>query len=259
MQFTRRTRQSARRTRLFGSSTKTLKGDAYGWKTQISYLTPGGDLCPWATPGCRSMCLGVVSGHFQAPKGAARQAQARRSAELKALIHIGGLRAAALAYVADITRPKDGDWSKVAVRVNGTSDLPALAEMVAQEARAAGKPARFYDYTKSLRAALAWANGTSSIHRTFSLSESNWSEAHTALKAGCNVAAVCESESAAAVLAVLLGASLCITGDAHDLRFLDPDQRGGQAGCLIWLTPKGKARHDTTGFVVRQAHLDQTA
>ena len=251
--------QFTRRTRFFGSSTKTLKGDAYGWKTQISYLTPGGDLCPWATPGCRSMCLGVVSGHFQAPKGAARQAQARRSAELKQLIHTGGLRAAALAYVADITRTRGG-WDRTAIRVNGTSDLPALAEMVAQEAALVGITARFYDYTKSRRAALAWAAGQSTVHKTFSLSESNWADAALVLKAGCNVAAVCEDAGVAACLAVALGAGGCNSGDDHDLRFLDPDCRHpGGRGFLIWLTPKGKARHDTTGFVVRQAHLDQGA
>jgi hypothetical protein len=39
-----------------------------------------------------------------------------------------------------------------------------------------------------------------------------------------------------------------INGDEHDLRHLDPK------GVVVGLTPKGnKARHDMSGFVVRQA------
>jgi hypothetical protein len=36
-----------------------------------------------------------------------------------------------------------------------------------------------------------------------------------------------------------------VDGDANDLRFLDP------AGSMVWLKAKGKARADTTGFVIR--------
>jgi len=36
-----------------------------------------------------------------------------------------------------------------------------------------------------------------------------------------------------------------IDGDLTDLRFLDP------IGCIVGLKAKGKAKHDTTGFVVK--------
>tara|TARA_R100000654_G_scaffold47993_2_gene74179 strand:+ start:2986 stop:3174 length:189 start_codon:yes stop_codon:yes gene_type:complete len=37
----------------------------------------------------------------------------------------------------------------------------------------------------------------------------------------------------------------CIDGDKDDLRFLDPK------GVVVWLSAKGKAKNDTSGFVVR--------
>jgi hypothetical protein len=37
----------------------------------------------------------------------------------------------------------------------------------------------------------------------------------------------------------------CIDGDKDDLRFLDPK------GVVVWLSAKGKAKKDTSGFVVR--------
>ena len=238
-------------TKFFGSSTKVEKGEAYGWRTQISYMTPGGSLCPWASDGCRAVCLGTTSGHFQAVKGAARTAQVIRAERLKALLHEGGVSKAADAFILDLTRPRDG-WDKTAIRVNGTSDLPALAEAVASKAAAAGITARFYDYTKSIRAALAWAAGRSSVHKTFSLSESNTKDAEKAIAAGVNVAAMVQDESAALRLAETLGASGVISGDDHDLRFLDPDLRGRGPGLVVYLTAKGgKARRDTSGFLVK--------
>jgi hypothetical protein len=113
-----------------------------------------------------------------------------------------------------------------------------------------------YDYTKSLRAALAWARGATLVHRTFSLSEANWDEARQALAAGVNVAVVVESEQVAEQLAAHLVVSGFYSGDEHDLRFLDIDLRGtGEAGCLCYLLPKGRARRDISGFVVRSGHL----
>lgn len=243
-------------TSFFGSSTKVEKGEAFGWRTFISYQVPGGANCPWASAGCKALCLGENSGHFQAAQGVARKAQAARTARMRSLLHAGGLTAAAQAFVADLPRKPKGGWSKVAIRVNGTSDLPLLADAVERAARERGVEARFYDYTKSLRAALAWVKGTSKVHRTFSLSEGNWADARTVLAAGGNVAAIVESSEVAELLAEYLGAAGIVDGDEHDLRFLDPDQRGKGPGFLVVLTPKGKrARLDGTGMVVRMAQL----
>ena len=239
-------------TKFFGSSTKVEKGEALGWRTAVSYLPPGGPLCPWATAGCRETCLGKTAGRMV--MGSVQAAQARRAERLRGLLHAGGLKAAASAYVDDLgARPR-----RLAVRVNGTSDLPGLADAVAAEMQARGwlaAGARIYDYTKSARAALAWCKGASRVHRTFSLAEGNWDDARRVLAAGGNVAAVVEGGAAgplAAGLAESLGASQVVDGDEHDLRFLDPDYRGKGPGCLVVLKPKGAARRDATGFVVRE-------
>lgn len=239
-------------TKFFGRSTKCDKGEARGWRTAVSYLTPGGAECPWATPGCRDVCLGVTAGRMVMKP--VRQAQANRTARLRQLLHAGGVAAAASAYVDDLPRRP----SRMAIRVNGTSDLPGLADAVAAELDRRGwlaAGARMYDYTKSVRAALAWCAGTSRVHRTFSLSESNWADARRVLQAGGNVAAVCENWQVAQQLCYQLGAFATIDGDEHDLRFLDPDRRGLGRGCLVALLPKGAARRDRSGFVVRAEHI----
>jgi hypothetical protein len=247
----------------WGSSTKVEKGLPFGWVTRISYLTPGGALCPWASPGCIELCLGKTSGHFQAPKGAARQAQAARAAMLAALLHSGGVSAAAKAYVAGLGRGPRTGWSNVALRVNGTSDLPALADAVAKLAASQGITARFYDYTKSVRAALAWGAGRTTVHRTFSLSENNRPDALRVLAAGVNVAAVVHGGAASQLaqdLARALGAAGVIDGDQHDLRFLDHDARGAGPGWLVVLAPKGaRAQRTDSGFVVRAVDVSSSA
>jgi len=67
-----------------------------------------------------------------------------------------------------------------------------------------------------------------------------------------NVAAMVQDESAALRLAETLGASGIVSGDDHDLRFLDTDMRGRGPGLVVYLTAKGgKARRDTSGFLVK--------
>jgi hypothetical protein len=93
----------------------------------------------------------------------------------------------------------------------------------------------FYDYTK-------WPNHLrpdSDIHLTFSRGETTTNEEIQAnLDNGRNVAVVFHS-----VPATWNGWTV-IDGDADDLRFLDP------TGVIVGLKAKGKARKDTSGFVV---------
>jgi hypothetical protein len=234
-------------TKFFGRSTKTLKGDAWGWRTAISYLLPGERECPWATAGCKAVCLGLTSGRMV--MSTVRKAQRVRTERLRELLATGGVAQAAAAYVADLgVRPR-----RLAVRVNGTSDLPGLADAVHAEMARLGWTdvgARCYDYTKSVRAALAWCKGASQVHRTFSLSEDNLPDAKRVIEAGGNVAAVCDAGGMARLIAELLPC-VVVDGDVHDLRFLDPDRRTLGRGCLVVLSPKGAARRDTSGFVWR--------
>jgi hypothetical protein len=59
------------------------------------------------------------------------------------------------------------------------------------------------------------------------------------LSQGFNVAALFDS-----LPETFLGFPV-IDGTEHDLRFMDPK------GVIVGLVPKGKAKHDTSGFVVQ--------
>jgi len=100
---------------------------------------------------------------------------------------------------------------------------------------------QFYDYTKNIRRALAYAAGQypANYHLTFSRSESNADDVARALLAGVNVAVVFRK-----ALPATWGGRPVIDGDAHDLRFLDP------RGVIVGLRAKGRAKRDVSGFVV---------
>ena len=78
-------------------------------------------------------------------------------------------------------------------------------------------------------------------HLTFSRSEKNDADVLPLLRAGKQVAVVFAGKT----LPTLYQGYRVIDGDRHDARFLD------LRGVVIGLRAKGKAKHDTTGFVVR--------
>ena len=139
-------------------------------------------------------------------------------------------------------------------RPNGTSDLPWewLRLNDGRTLLETFSDVQFYDYTKSARRALAFARGQmpGNYHLTFSRSEVNDADCERVLAAGGNVAVVmkicdcrraCHHEIPAGL--TYMGYPV-INGDADDLRFLDP------AGVVVGLKAKGRAKSDTTGFVV---------
>jgi hypothetical protein len=126
----------------------------------------------------------------------------------------------------------------LAVRINGTSDLPALARELARR----HPSVQFYDYTKIPGAILA-ARDIPNLHYTFSRGEANDDDAGMALAWGTSVAVVFDTPKGEALPASWYGVPV-IDGDEHDLRFLDP------RGVIVGLRAKGAARKDTSGFVV---------
>jgi hypothetical protein len=89
---------------------------------------------------------------------------------------------------------------------------------------------------------LAFLDGKlpSNYSLTFSRSETNETQCLEVLKRGGNVAVVFRSK----VLPTHWNGFPVINGDENDLRFLDPK------GVVVGLTAKGKAKSDTSGFVV---------
>ena len=126
-----------------------------------------------------------------------------------------------------------------AFRLNGTSDL----SWEKYEVPGTGKnifecfpEVQFYDYTKVLGRKTA---GIKNYHLTFSRAESNEMDARLAASSGMNVAVVFKKD----LPATYFGKKV-INGDDTDLRFLD------EANVIVGLKAKGKAKKDTSGFVV---------
>lgn len=227
---------------------KTAKGEARGYLTAVLHLAPAnvagmGTVCPKATAGCMASCLNTAGrgGIFKAgaTTNAVQDARKRRTAFYK-LDHEGF----ALALAQDIAaaeRKAARMGVKLCVRVNGTSDIPHLALAMAQRF----PDIQFYDYTKL---ATGWKlDLPPNYHLTFSRSESNAADAAMALMSGMNVAVVYSTRRGQPLprYAYANGTRYdVIDGDQHDLRFLDPQS------VIVGLRAKGRARKDTSGFVV---------
>ena len=232
---------------------KTEKGTASGYLTGILYLAPGqlagvGNLCTHASAGCLAACLFTAgrAGIFEAVN-AARVMRTRFLHDNRA-----GFIAALKGEIEALIRKAKRRGLKPVVRLNGTSDLPW--EKLAPELFTDFPGVRWYDYTKSLRRAIACAKGEMprNYHLTFSYSETNAAAAGLALAAGVNVAAVAEGVKPGQRFALpgMTEARPTFSADRHDLRFLDHKAADGK-GRIGLLKAKGKARADQSGFVIR--------
>jgi hypothetical protein len=140
--------------------------------------------------------------------------------------------------VSSVIRKAKAKRMTPVIRLNGTSDIGWERYTVIQ----AFKTTRFYDYTKSFQRMVSFLDGKlpSNYSLTFSRSETNEAQCLDVLARGGNVAVVFRSK----VLPTHWNGFTVINGDENDLRFLDPK------GVVVGLTAKGKAKTDTSGFVV---------
>jgi hypothetical protein len=219
------------------TNAKTVKGQKRGFMTGILYLAPDRlsgliNVCVHASDGCRQTCL------YSAGRGAFNSVQKARIAKTA---HYVKDRQAFLATltenVASVIRKAKSKRMHPVIRLNGTSDISWERYTVIQ----AFKTTRFYDYTKNADRMFAFLDGKlpSNYSLTFSRSEANESQCLEVLKRGGNVAVVFRK-----ALPTHWNGFPVINGDENDLRFLDPK------GVVVGLTAKGKAKTDTTGFVV---------
>lgn len=214
---------------------KTVKGESLGWVTAIRYLAPSNEsgrwnVCPNAGH-CASVCL------YTSGRGIFASTQAARIR--KTVWRMTDKRGHFAAARAEIALAEKRAWlagMRLAVRVNGTSDLPGDAVTLAK----ALPSVQFYDYTKVVSHARAFADGKlpPNLHVTLSYDSATvpWNVCQPLLAKGVNVAvpfAVRESEG----LPSCWRGVPVIDGDAHDLRFLD-----GGRGVVVGLRAKGAAR-----------------
>ncbi len=221
---------------------KTSKGDSLGWHSCIMMLAPhkmgGGNVCPWASPGCIAGCLNTSGrGRYQKTQLARI---ARKQFYLK---HRSEFKAMFMKELDAHLRKCDRLNKLPCCRLNGLSDIPW--ENVWPELFDKYMFVLFYDYTKSAKRCMASYALPSNYHLTFSRSETNDKEVRSVLRSHRrNVAVVFEDEN---YPAKFMGREV-YSMDDHDLRFLDPIE-GGKIGALY---AKGRAKKDTSGFVVRR-------
>lgn len=218
------------------NNAKTPKGEKLGVLTGILYLAPakisGYEVCPRRSEGCTKACLYTAGmGKFSN----IQQARIRRTKmffeQRELFLNMLLLDIRLLEVLAQSKRMTP------AVRLNGTSDIDWARFGIIDEFPGV----IFYDYTKVLR---RLDKLPSNYHVTFSKSESNEIECLTAIKMGHNVSVVFNVGKNDELPTTWHGAPV-FDGDKSDARFLDP-----KGGYIIGLRAKGKAKKDTSGFVI---------
>lgn len=217
------------------TNAKTKKGQAKGYMTGILYLAPadmsGRNFCPHASAGCKAACL------FSAGRGAFDSVKTARLKKSHYFLRdresfLKDLRSD---IVALIKKSKKAGMNPC-VRLNGTSDIPWHKFGIMDEFQ----DVPFYDYTPNHSRMIEYLDGKlpANYSLTFSRKENNQSECDDVLNRGGNVAAVFSD------IPERYANRRTFNGDESDLRFLDPK------GVVVALKAKGKAKKDTSGFVI---------
>lgn len=208
-------------------------------RTVILYLAPhrqntlAVNLCPKASAGCTAGCL------FTAGRGVFQNVQNARSERTEYFLRDRGAFLAQIADEVNAKAKKQEAFQPLAVRLNGTSDVK-LAEMLTDK-HIIHPNVVFYDYTKI--PSKAGRRTLKSGHEyvvTFSRSEDNEADALKILSDGGLVAVVFSGE-----LPSEWNGFPVYDGDERDDLMLDIKGAG-----VLGLKAKGKARKDTSGFVV---------
>lgn len=224
-------------TKLLSKGSTNAKTAKNSIETLILYLAPftqnskGINLCPKATAGCAAACL------FTAGRGAFSNVAQSRINRTEYYLHD---RKAFLAQLAKEVNSQAKKVPTLAVRLNGTSDIK-LVEMLTLTHDIAPNVV-FYDYTKI--PSKAGNRKTTQGHDyivTYSFNEGKDAipNALEVLNRGGNVAVVFRKE----LPDTFLGYPV-IDGDQSDIIMLY------NRGVILGLKAKGKAKKDTTGFVI---------
>ena len=219
-----------------GTDAKTTKGEKRGYRTYIMYLAPytvsvahgGRNVCPFASAGCAAACL------YSAGRGAFASVQ---KARIRKTVEYFQHRELFLAKLHEDIRNAEQEAKQMGMRptfrLNGTSDIN-WGKVIAEH-----PTLRCYDYTASVDRVLE--NDLPNYHLTLSRKENTpMADIERVLLAGKNVAVVFSKPG----IAEWNGFPV-VDGDVDDLRFLDPE------GVIVGLKAKGKAKQDTSGFVVQ--------
>jgi hypothetical protein len=215
---------------------KTTKGEKLGILTGILYLAPANEsgvmnTCASSTPECRQACLYTAGrGRFDSVRYGRIRKTRWLARDRESFVEELKLNVTRLVTRACKLRLQP------AIRVNGTSDLPWLA----QELATAFPEVQFYDYTKHPK---PWLRTLPNYHLTFSHSGRNVQDCMESLQHGINVAVVFTTRRGESLPQTWNGFPV-IDGDLHDCRFLEPK------GVVVGLRAKGMAKGSQSPFVV---------
>jgi len=216
---------------LTNETAKTVKGLNYGYQGAMLFLRPSRSLCPFAGK-CLNVCLNTAG------RGRFEKAQAARQRKADYFLsNPAGFVSSVCHDVEALLRLATRKAMVPCLRLNGTSDV-AWEKYGIMERFAS---LQMYDYTKNPFRYDSFLKGNfpKNYHLTFSRTEANESVCLDFLRRNGNVAVVFDK-----VPSTWKGFNV-ISGDDHDLRFLDPK------GVVVGLKAKGPAKKDTSGFVVR--------
>jgi hypothetical protein len=220
------------------TNAKTAKNEL---ETYIMYLAPsnivsGVDMCPFASPECRALCLNTAGrGVFSNVQlSRIKKTEFFRDNREQFYIQLGN----ELLKIHDSAIKQN---KNIAIRLNGTSDVDHLGLLL----RYTGinfldqfySDLIFYDYTKNINHVKKYKG--SRYHLTFSRSECNDQQVEQAINLGANIAVVFRNELPATYKGLQV-----INGDLSDLRINDPKQ------CIVGLIAKGKAKKQISNFVI---------
>ena len=223
---------------------KTMKGEAFGYRTFIMHFAPaflsGFNVCPMASLGCAAACLNTAGRGVYA-----MVQQARIARTLRFFNDRETFMSDLVTEVAKAAKSAKRAGLIPVFRLNGTSDIrwetvPVVRDGVKYaNIMLAFADLTFYDYTK-----IGNRKGLPSNYTlTFSRSEDNHADVNAWLQNGGNVAVVFGVKKGKPLPTEHMGYTV-VDGDLSDLRFLDGKN------VIVGLRAKGKGVGETSGFVV---------
>lgn len=234
------------------NNAKTIKGEKYGYKTFILYLSPftqngrGINVCSHATKGCAEACL--FGSGFGGMFNSVEQARINKTNYL--LADRNTFIAQLYSEIALAEKKYSTLEDKIAIRLNGTSDLAWEKFKIEGKSLMEHFPnVIFYDYTKNyLRFDKVLPKN---YHLTFSRSESNEIQVENLLSRGYSVAVVFDE------LPETYNGYKVVNGDLSDLRF--EDEKNVVVG-LKYKKMTGKGANNKkvfeSGFALKKQNLE---
>ena len=222
---------------------KIQKGTKLGYLSFILHLAPadvsGYNTCPKATAGCKAACLNTAGRGGMFKKGETTNT-IQKARIRKARYFFEQRQDFMLDLYTDIKRAikfAERKGLTPVFRLNGTSDLSweKYDMLPGLNVFECFPDVQFYDYTKVPKRKV---EGIANYHLTFSQADGNGKDADWAISKNMNVTVVFDK------IPEQYKGKEVFNADDTDLRFLDPK------GVVLGLKAKGRAKKDTTGFVV---------